>query len=41
MVDCPHCHIPMNVGTNVYETIDGELDCDHYYYCDKCGADYG
>jgi len=41
MVDCPHCHIPMNVGSNTYQTEDGEYDCEYYHYCDKCGADYG
>ena len=40
MTDCPHCKIPMSVGTNVYTTEDGGMDAEYYHYCDKCGADY-
>jgi hypothetical protein len=40
MSDCPHCKIPMLVGSNVYPTGDGEYDVEYYQYCDKCGADY-
>lgn len=40
MSDCPHCHIPMRVGSNVYKTEEGDYDCEYYYYCDECGADY-
>ncbi len=40
MSDCPHCHIPMQVGRNVYEDEDGGKDYEYYHYCDECGADY-
>jgi len=39
-MDCPHCKIPMCVGSHVYKTEDGESDVEYYNYCDKCGADY-
>ena len=38
--DCPHCHVTMQVGQSVYKTEEGDTDCEYYYYCDKCGADY-
>lgn len=40
MSDCPHCHIPMRIGRNIYEDKDGVQDYEDYYYCDECGADY-
>tara|TARA_R110002020_G_scaffold231105_3_gene442214 strand:+ start:287 stop:412 length:126 start_codon:yes stop_codon:yes gene_type:complete len=40
MTDCMHCHVPMRIGHNVYETEDGGHDVEEFYYCDECGAEY-
>lgn len=37
---CPYCHIPMQVGTNIYITEDGDKDVEYYQFCGECGLDY-